>query len=152
MSLDWRWEYDPDHEHVAGGVPAPMVAEVERLAGQLVDLAGTGVDVTDFGNGLRPGGLRRMDAAGGWFYFLVAPRDRLIVVVRIMPPFDALWPKSCGVTADTVAPAPIPAPSALRARDKAMVAARISRRSGGGGGCPPVPPAGSCWTVSPRRG
>ncbi|GAA2657839.1 hypothetical protein GCM10010400_14460 [Streptomyces aculeolatus] len=52
MSLDWRWEYDPDHEHVAGGIPAPMVAEVERLAGQLVDLAGTGVDVTDFGNGL----------------------------------------------------------------------------------------------------
>lgn len=31
-----------------------------------------------------------MDAADGWFYFLVAPRDRLIVVVRIMPPFDAL--------------------------------------------------------------
>lgn len=56
MSLDRRWEYDPDHEHVAGGIPAPMVAEVERLAGQVVDLAGTGVDVTDFGNGLRPGG------------------------------------------------------------------------------------------------
>ncbi|MFE9390019.1 hypothetical protein [Streptomyces sp. NPDC006784] len=34
-----------------------------------------------------PGGLRRMDAAGGWFYFLVSPRDRLIVIVRIMPPF-----------------------------------------------------------------
>jgi hypothetical protein len=31
-----------------------------------------------------------MDAAGGWFYFLVAPRDPLIVILRVMPPFDAL--------------------------------------------------------------
>lgn len=90
MSTDWRWEYDPDHAHVAGGIPGHVVAEVERLAGQLVDLAGTGIDVSDFGNGPRPGGLRRMDAAGGWFYFLVAPRIQLIIVVRIVPPFDAL--------------------------------------------------------------
>ncbi|SOE11602.1 hypothetical protein SAMN06272775_2595 [Streptomyces sp. 2323.1] len=90
MSADWRWEYDPDHEHVAGGIPGHVVTEVERLAGQLVDLAKTGIDVSDFGNGPRPGGLRRMDAAGGWFYFLVAPRAPLIIIVRIMPPFDAL--------------------------------------------------------------
>ncbi|MGW9429183.1 hypothetical protein ACWHA1_14640 [Streptomyces decoyicus] len=90
MSADWRWEYDPDHDHVAGGIPGHVVAEVERLAGQLVDLATTGIDVSDFGNGPRPGGLRRMDAAGGWFYFLVAPRAQLITIVRIMPPFDAL--------------------------------------------------------------
>ncbi|BDH15222.1 hypothetical protein [Streptomyces hygroscopicus] len=90
MSADWRWEYDPDHDHVAGGIPGHVVAEVERLAGQLVDLASTGIDVSDFGNGPRPGGLRRMDAAGGWFYFLAAPRAQLITIVRIMPPFDAL--------------------------------------------------------------
>ncbi|AXK33830.1 hypothetical protein DVA86_15350 [Streptomyces armeniacus] len=90
MSADWRWEYDPDHAHVAGGVPEHVVAEVERLAGQLVDLAVMGVDVSDFGNAPRPGGLRRMDAAGGWFYFLVAPRDSLIVIVRIIPPFTDL--------------------------------------------------------------
>ncbi|MER7787510.1 hypothetical protein [Streptomyces sp. NPDC097640] len=66
MSTGWRWEYDPDHAHVAGGIPAHVVTEVERLAGQLTDLAGMGVDVSDFGNGPRPGGLRRMDAAGGW--------------------------------------------------------------------------------------
>lgn len=56
MSTDWRWEYDPDHAHVAGGIPSHVVAEVERLVGQLVDLAGTGVDVSDIGNGPRPGG------------------------------------------------------------------------------------------------
>ncbi|WP_308190640.1 hypothetical protein [Streptomyces sp. HPF1205] len=49
-----------------------------------------GIDISDFGDGPRIGGLRRMDAAGGWFYFLVAPRDPLIIVVRIVPPFDAL--------------------------------------------------------------
>ncbi|AGP55397.1 hypothetical protein M271_19240 [Streptomyces rapamycinicus NRRL 5491] len=31
-----------------------------------------------------------MDAAGGYFFFLVAPRDQLIVIVRIMPPFQDL--------------------------------------------------------------
>jgi len=51
VSADWRWEYDPDHEHVASGVPGHVVTEVERLAGQLVDLARTGIDVSDFGNG-----------------------------------------------------------------------------------------------------
>ncbi|MCX4691361.1 hypothetical protein [Streptomyces sp. NBC_01408] len=90
MSLGWRWEYDPDHAHVTGGIPASVVAEVERLAGQLVDLADMGVDLAEMGNGPRPGGLRRMDAADGWFYFLAAPRARLIVVVRIVPPFEAL--------------------------------------------------------------
>jgi hypothetical protein len=67
-----------------------VVREVERLADQLIDLARTGIDVSDLGNGPRPGGLRRMDAAGGWFYFPVAPREPLIIVVRIVPPFDAL--------------------------------------------------------------
>ncbi|RNG20356.1 hypothetical protein EEJ42_23880 [Streptomyces botrytidirepellens] len=57
---------------------------------QLVEPAGTGVDVRDLGNGPRPGGMRRMDAAGGWFFFLVAPRDQLIVIVRIMPPFPGI--------------------------------------------------------------
>nr|WP_055713142.1 hypothetical protein [Streptomyces torulosus] len=90
MNADWRWEYDPDYDHVAGGVPRHVVAEVERLADQLVDLASVGMDVSDLGNGPRPGGLRRMDAADGWFYFLVAPRDPLIIIVRIIPPFDAL--------------------------------------------------------------
>lgn len=39
MNADWRWEYDPDHAHVAGGIPGHVVAQAERLAGQLVDLS-----------------------------------------------------------------------------------------------------------------
>ncbi|MGP3971854.1 hypothetical protein [Streptomyces sp. 6N223] len=90
MSEAWRWEYDPDRDHVAGGIPARMASEVERLVAQLVELADMGIDVTDMGDGPRPGGLRRMDAAGGWFYFLASPRDRLIIVVRIIPPLESL--------------------------------------------------------------
>ncbi|GHF61919.1 hypothetical protein GCM10010218_49430 [Streptomyces mashuensis] len=90
MSDRWTWEYDPDGAHVTDGVPSRVVTEVERLTGQLVELAQMGVDVGDLGNGPRPGGLRRMDAAGGWFYFLASPRDRLIIVVRIIPPYDHL--------------------------------------------------------------
>ncbi|MEV4438666.1 hypothetical protein AB0K09_06520 [Streptomyces sp. NPDC049577] len=90
MSDGWRWTYDPDHRHVAGGVPATVATEVERLAGQLVDLAELGVDLSDVGDGPRRGGLRRMDVSGGNFWFLAAPRLRLIVITRIIPPFDSL--------------------------------------------------------------
>ncbi|MFF3256808.1 hypothetical protein ACFYWP_38885 [Actinacidiphila glaucinigra] len=87
----WRWEYDPDAEHVVNGLPARVVAEVERLAGELVALADVGVDVTDIGDGPRkgvPGGLRRIPLlADGWFYALPLPRLQLIAVVRIIPPY-----------------------------------------------------------------
>ncbi|WP_030676949.1 hypothetical protein [Streptomyces rimosus] len=90
MKENWRWEYDPDFQHVAGGLPSEVVAEVEHLVGQLVELADVGVDITDLGDGPRPGGLRRMDAAGGYFFFLPAPRSKLVVITRIVPPFASL--------------------------------------------------------------
>jgi hypothetical protein len=71
-------------------LPVDLVAEVEYLVSQLLELADVGVDVTTLGYGPRPGGLRRMDASGGWFYFLAVPRDRLFVVVRMIPPFEGL--------------------------------------------------------------
>ncbi len=72
MSVGWRWEYDPDHAHVAGGIPTHVVTEVERLAGQLVDLAGMGVDVSDYGNGPRAGGYaawtRQAAISSSWWH------------------------------------------------------------------------------------
>ncbi|WP_308124468.1 hypothetical protein [Streptomyces sp. NEAU-YJ-81] len=72
MSVGWRWEYDPDHAHVAGGIPAHVVTEVERLAGHLVDLAGMGVDVSDYGNGPRAGGCaawtRQAAISSSWWH------------------------------------------------------------------------------------
>ncbi|MGW7007620.1 hypothetical protein ACWGCW_33660 [Streptomyces sp. NPDC054933] len=38
MSDAWFWAYDPDAEHVVGGLPVKVVAAVERLAQQLADL------------------------------------------------------------------------------------------------------------------
>lgn len=90
----WRWEYDPGAVHVIGGLPDTVVAEVERLAAQLVDLADVGVDVTDLGAGPQsggPGGVRRLLLPiGGWFQFLPVPRLRLIAVVNVTPPFRHL--------------------------------------------------------------
>ncbi|MFD3732570.1 hypothetical protein [Streptomyces sp. NPDC058632] len=53
---EWRWEYDPDAEHVIFGLPQHVVGEVERLADELVALATVGVDVTDVGSGPSHGG------------------------------------------------------------------------------------------------
>jgi hypothetical protein len=90
----WRWEYDPDAKHVIGGLPDHVVAEVERLAGELVTLAELGIDVTDIGKGPqhgRPGGLRCVTLPiGGWLLMLAIPRMRLIAIVRVVPPFSHL--------------------------------------------------------------
>lgn len=91
---EWRWEYDPDAEHVVVGLPAQVVAEVERLAGEMVALAEVGVDVTDLGVGPQqgvPGGVRRIPLlSDGWFYALPLPRLRLIAITRVIPPFAHL--------------------------------------------------------------
>ncbi|MER8159509.1 hypothetical protein [Streptomyces sp. NPDC094472] len=63
-----------------------------RIAHELVDLAGLGVDVADTGKGPQPGvpgGPRRLGIGGdGWLYFLAMPRLRLIVITRVIPPYE----------------------------------------------------------------
>lgn len=90
----WHWEYEPDYEHVARGLPEGVVAEVERLAGQVVDLAEMGIDVTDIGEGPRPGvpgGVRRLPVLNdGFMLVLPLPRLRLIAVTYVCPPFADL--------------------------------------------------------------
>ncbi|TKK90732.1 hypothetical protein FDA94_02890 [Herbidospora galbida] len=83
MSDDWTWEYDPDHEGVAVGLPTTVVAEVERLAGQLAIL---GRDAATAGRGpLHGGGLRTLDLFGGrgFLHFIVADHLRLVLIVRV---------------------------------------------------------------------
>ncbi|MFE5328923.1 hypothetical protein ACFRCG_21325 [Embleya sp. NPDC056575] len=36
---DWTWEYDPDADHVVGGLAADVRADVESLAQRLADAA-----------------------------------------------------------------------------------------------------------------
>ncbi|MEV5380558.1 hypothetical protein AB0L26_32035 [Streptomyces nondiastaticus] len=80
---DWTWEWNPDRYHVVGGLPAGVVAEVERLA---VELAALGRDAVKVG---RPedkeGGLREFDILGGrgFFSFLAVPRHQAIYICSI---------------------------------------------------------------------
>ncbi|MGW0575583.1 hypothetical protein ACWD25_06345 [Streptomyces sp. NPDC002920] len=34
--MTWRWEYDPDEQHVIGDAPPAFVAKVEKSADELV--------------------------------------------------------------------------------------------------------------------
>ncbi|GLX95998.1 hypothetical protein [Herbidospora sp. NBRC 101105] len=83
MSDAWTWEYDPDEESVAHGLPAPVLAEVERLGDQLAIL---GRDAATAGRGpLHGGGLRTLDLFGGrgFLNFIVADQLQLVLVVRV---------------------------------------------------------------------
>ncbi|WP_211124505.1 hypothetical protein [Streptomyces yatensis] len=64
MSGNWTWDYDLDAEHVGGGLPHEVMAEVERLAEQLTVM---GRDAVDVGRGNpHGGGLRAQDIFGSW--------------------------------------------------------------------------------------
>ncbi len=63
MTGNWTWDYDPDADHVVGGLPREVVAEVERLAEQLTVL---GRDAVGVGRGNpHGGGQRTQDIFGG---------------------------------------------------------------------------------------
>jgi hypothetical protein len=87
-------EYQPRWEQVAKGLPPRVIEEVERLAGQLVDLAQMGIDVTEIGAGPHPGvpgGVRRLPALeDGFMLVLPLPRLRLIALTYLCPPFADL--------------------------------------------------------------
>jgi hypothetical protein len=80
---DWAWEYNPSEQHVAGGLPPGVVAEVERVATELAALGG---DAAKVGRPLdREGGLREFDILGGrgFISFLAVPRHQRIYVCNI---------------------------------------------------------------------
>ncbi|MFE4410580.1 hypothetical protein ACIQFZ_06210 [Streptomyces sp. NPDC093064] len=80
--MTWRWEYDPDEAHVAGGAPPAFVAEVEKKADDLVDAAAAFyLDGTAY-QGLGPRG----DIAhvpGGFFLYLIVPRHECLYVHQV---------------------------------------------------------------------
>jgi hypothetical protein len=83
VSDSWVWEYAPDADHVVGGLPPAVIAEVERLAEQLAVL---GPDASAVGRGnIHGGGLRTLDLFGGrgFFKFLALERLQLVVVTQV---------------------------------------------------------------------
>lgn len=84
MSDAWTWDFDPDSDHVASGLPPEVITEVERLAEQLAVL-GDGAAAAGRGPS-HGGGLRTFDVFGGrgFFLYLVVAEIRLIAVVRVV--------------------------------------------------------------------
>ncbi|GAA0340937.1 hypothetical protein [Streptomyces blastmyceticus] len=91
---EWRWAYDPNRAHVITGLPEAVVTQVEKIAGDLVDLGELGIDVTDIGEGPShggPGGMRRLPLSpDGFVYALPLPGRKLVVITRVIPPFEYL--------------------------------------------------------------
>ncbi|MFE2429699.1 hypothetical protein ACFXJ5_23490 [Streptomyces sp. NPDC059373] len=84
MSDEWSWAYDPDADHVVGGLPPEALSEVERIAGSLAVL---GRDASQVGRGpAHGGGLRTVDLSEGrgFLLFMAYAPDRMIVVVRVI--------------------------------------------------------------------
>ena len=80
--MTWRWEYDPDGQHVIGGAPPAFVAEVEKMADELVRaasafyLGGSGYQ----GQGPK-GGVAHVP--GGFLEYLVIPRHECVYVLQV---------------------------------------------------------------------
>lgn len=84
MSDDWTWEYDPDADHVIGGLPSEGVTEVERIADSLAVL---GRDTSHVGRGpVHGGGLRSVDlsAGRGFLLFMADARAQRVIIVRVI--------------------------------------------------------------------
>jgi len=79
---DWAWEYNPDAEHVVGGLPPHVVAEVEGIAAELAVVASlTYADGLDF-QGTGPG-LRDVSRPHLIVWYGTYPRLETILVVRV---------------------------------------------------------------------
>ncbi|RSS43109.1 hypothetical protein [Streptomyces sp. WAC08241] len=80
--MSWRWEYDPDEEHVVGGAPPAFVAEVEKRADELVRAAEA--FYLD-GSAHRGEGPMGNDAfvSGGMFTYLVLPRHECVYLRQV---------------------------------------------------------------------
>ncbi|NUR01215.1 MAG: hypothetical protein HOY79_33200 [Streptomyces sp.] len=80
---DWAWDYNPSAEYVTDGLPAGVVAEVERLATELATL---GRDSVKVGRPFdKEGGLREFDILGGrgFISFLAVPRHECVYVCNV---------------------------------------------------------------------
>ncbi|UIX31200.1 hypothetical protein [Streptomyces sp. GQFP] len=83
--MGWQWEYDPDGRHVIGDAPPAFIAEVEKMANELVRaaaafyLGGTGYQ------GEGPKGAFA-HVPGGFFNYLVVPRHERLYIMQVTYP------------------------------------------------------------------
>ncbi|MBJ6645446.1 hypothetical protein ACWDLL_19265 [Streptomyces griseoincarnatus] len=82
--MTWRWEYEPDRETVAGGAPADFLAEVEKMAAELVRAA----EVMHLHGPSYQGadeGAKHAFVAGGFFVYMITPRSELLTIWQVTP-------------------------------------------------------------------
>jgi hypothetical protein len=80
--VNWRWEYDPDEEHVIGGAPPAFVAEVEKKADEPVRAASAFyLDGTGYREQDPKGGVAHV--SDGFFNYQVIPRHACVYVLRV---------------------------------------------------------------------
>lgn len=80
---DWTWEYDPDAQHVIGGLSPGLRREVETLAQRLADAAAVAYvgdpDVEDSGVGR----VKFRSQGHLLVAYLEHRRLRLVLIVRV---------------------------------------------------------------------
>jgi hypothetical protein len=82
--VTWGWEYVPDEETVAAGAPAAFLAEVEKMADELVRTA----EVLHLHGPAYQGadeGAKHAFVAGGFFVYMVTPRSELVTIWQVTP-------------------------------------------------------------------
>ncbi|MGW0705238.1 hypothetical protein ACWD4G_04570 [Streptomyces sp. NPDC002643] len=80
--MTWRWEYDPDEEHVAGGAPPAFLAEVEKKADELVRAAAAFyLDGTSYQEAGPKGNVTHVP--GGFFLYLIVPRHECLYIHQV---------------------------------------------------------------------
>ncbi|MFJ9667267.1 hypothetical protein ACIRPP_22085 [Streptomyces sp. NPDC101219] len=82
---DWKWDYNPSAEHLTGGLPVGVVAEVERIATELAAL-GRDSELAGSRPEDRPGGLRNFPLFGGrgFLQFLAVPGHECVYICTIV--------------------------------------------------------------------
>ncbi|MFI0822410.1 hypothetical protein ACH4TX_43095 [Streptomyces sp. NPDC021098] len=80
--MSWAWEYEPGEEHVVGGAPPALIAEVEKKADELVRAAAAlYLDGTAY-QGPSPRGENHL-VPGGMFVCQVIPRLERVFVLQV---------------------------------------------------------------------
>ncbi|MEV6672702.1 hypothetical protein [Streptomyces sp. NPDC051162] len=82
---DWSWEYDPDAEHVIGGIDnLAFIARVEQRADELVRAAATFYLEGSAFQGRSPA-MREEVIDDGMFVYQVVPRHECVYLRQVTP-------------------------------------------------------------------
>ncbi|MFF8602532.1 hypothetical protein ACF065_21380 [Streptomyces sp. NPDC015232] len=90
---DWTWEYEPDAEHVIGGLEEEQRLEIEALAQRIADAVGVRrigkpFDITEAASG-----VRTFAEGSAMLWYQEDYRDDIVLILRVQH-FGAQHPDS----------------------------------------------------------